>query len=179
LDGRSLLEHAIHALEGVCDEVIVAAAPGAAHEAVPPSAAVRFVHDPRPDGGPLVGLVAGLEAASNPVVIITGGDMPALVPGVLELIIAEIAAGAPAAALEHGLRRQPLPCGLARDRALPVARALLAAGRSSLSGLLEALDAVALPTATWRARDPGGRTLIDVDRPADLERLSRRGGRRC
>ena len=187
MDGTALLEHAIQSLATVCDEVIVVEGHGTAGHGSPGHGSpghgsaghtgaagrrVRTIHDRQPDGGPLVGLLAGLEAASNPTAIVAGGDMPQLQPDVLRLLLTEVAAGAAAAALERGARRQPLPCALDRDEALPVARALLAKGRTSLTGLLAALEAVAVPESVWRALDPDGRTLLDVDRPSDLARLT-------
>ena len=184
IDGTTLLEHSIRSLAAVCDEVIVVEGHGSPGHGSPghtsaQSQRVRVIHDPQPDGGPLVGFLAGLEAASNPTAIVAGGDMPQLQPDVLRLLLTEVAAGAAAASLEQGARRQPLPCAVHCNRALPAARALLAKGRTSLTGLLDALDAVALPESTWRAVDPDGRTLVDVDRPGDLERLSRPGEPRC
>jgi hypothetical protein len=48
--------------------------------------------------------------------------------------------------------------------------ALLAADRGSLRALINAVPAATLPVADWVRLDPDGRTLRDVDTPADLER---------
>jgi molybdopterin-guanine dinucleotide biosynthesis protein A len=53
---------------------------------------------------------------------------------------------------------------------LPAARALLDADRRSLRALLDTVPSRAVPSAEWRAVDPEGRTLRDVDTPADLDR---------
>jgi hypothetical protein len=50
-----------------------------------------------------------------------------------------------------------------------VAERLLAGGERRLRALLAQLDSVvAIDPATWRADDPTGETLRDVDVPSDL-----------
>ena len=172
-EGQSLLAHAIEAVAAAASEVVVVFAPHRESPALPPD--VRSVRDPRPDGGPLVGLLAGLEAAAHPLALVVGADMPSLQPGVLRLLLEQVESGAAAAILEGGRRRQSLPCAIDRAVGRTAARATLASGRTGLRDLLDALEATTIPAAAWRALDPDGRTLVDVDRPADLERLSRRG----
>lgn len=187
LDGRTLLDRAVDALATRASEVLVV---GPAHGPAPalhPSRRgppIHVLRDPEPGGGPLVGLAVGLEAASQAIVLVAGGDMPALVPNVLDLLVDEVAAGAGAAALEAGGRVHPLPCALDRVRARAALGRVRSAGRSSVHAVLEALEFVAIPESGWRALDPGAATLLDVDRPADLDRaggqidgtVSRRGG---
>ena len=208
LAGRPLVHHAIEAVAAVCAEVVVVVSvggdvpfPGAF------SVPLRVTRDLAPGGGPLVGLIAGLDAARFPVAIVAGGDMPLLRAAVLEALVGRVGAGgdrvdvagagaeteaaadtdaaaeteaaveteaSPAAAclVEDG-RPVPLPCALRREPALALARSQLAAGESSLRVLLEALSAAHVPEPEWRALDPDGRTLLDVDRPEDLERARR------
>ena len=64
----------------------------------------------------------------------------------------------------------PLPMPLRPAAAGPGALACLAAGRRSLRALLDAIPATTLPAAEWRALDPGGETLRDIDTPGDLAR---------
>ena len=178
LDGRTLLDRAVDALATRCAEVVVVAAADGPAPAISPSRhnpRIRVLRDPEPGGGPLVGLAVGLEAAAEAIVLVAGGDMPALVPEVLGLLVDEVAAGAAAAALEEGGRLHPLPCAIDRVRAGTALSRVRAAGRSSLQSILEALDVTVLPEDAWRALDPGGATLLDIDRPADLDRA---GGRR-
>jgi molybdopterin-guanine dinucleotide biosynthesis protein A len=172
----TLLDRAIAGLSPLCTDVTVVIGTGAGEPALAESAAVpvRFVRDPEPDRGPVLGLATGLEAAPNPVVVVVGGDMPTLVPAVLELLAAEIAAGATAAALEDGGGLRPLPAAFDRSAGLAAARAMLREEprKSRLRAVLAALDAIAVPERVWREHDPGGATLRDVDRPEDLARLA-------
>ena len=191
-DGRTILDHALDAATDVATEIVLVLAPGAA----PPEgllAATRIVFDPEPFGGPLVGLLAGLEASSAGIVLVLGGDMPAVEPAVLRLLAAALDHDdrADAAALEAGARAgrdtdvpdgqthvAPLPCALRRVPAIGATRAALAAGDRRLRACLERLASTTVAAVDWRRLDPDGRTLFDVDDPSDLERLLASGRRR-
>ena len=59
IEGRSMLDHAISAVEQVAGSVVVVAPP----DSVPAMASdARLVHDPSAFEGPLVGLATGLKA---------------------------------------------------------------------------------------------------------------------
>jgi len=187
LDGRPLLAHAIVAVAAVAAEVLVVAAPGSTPDlprdlGVP----IRVVHDPEAHGGPLVGVLAGASAATHPQLIVVAGDMPGLAPAVLAALLEAVDPPTVSAIhLAAGERIQPLPFAASTGAVLATAADRLAAGSRSLRDLLLALDAVALPEATWRPLDPEGTTLRDVDVPADLDATrdrdarhrDRRGGR--
>jgi len=179
LDGRPLLDHAVDAVAIVAREVVVVGPPrtsGDPAASAPtagrtPAVPVRTVGDPEPFGGPLVGLLAGLEAARQPLALLVGGDMPGLAPPVLAALLVDLDASpaADAAALEHGGAPQPLPLALRVDAVAPVVRQLLADGERSLRGLTERLDVRVLSADEWRPLDPPAATLRDVDEPGDLD----------
>ena len=169
IDGRSLLEHAIDTARPFSTELLVVAAP-AVDLAVPPD--VRVVRDPSPFEGPLVGLLAGLAAASEETVLVTAGDMPDLVPSVVDALLATLAdPSVEAAVLRHEGRARPLPMVLRREPGAEAAARLVAAGERRLGALPEVLMTHAIDEATWRRLDPGGRTMLDIDTPADLGRM--------
>ena len=184
IDGRPLLSYAIEAVRRFSTEILVVVAPGAAPITAFPEG-VTLVHDPVAFEGPLSGLLAGLTAAREPIVLVVGGDMPTLVGAVLEAMLAELDApnvprgpeardgrAAPdevqAVVLEHEHRAQPLPLVLYRESALATAVHLIDAGERRLRALAEALTSRVVPESTWRALDPDGLTLRDIDTPADL-----------
>jgi molybdopterin-guanine dinucleotide biosynthesis protein A len=130
---------------------------------------VRVVHDPVADGGPLVGLRSGLEAATTDAALVVGGDMPDLVPAVLDDLVERLSIGdAVAVALDDGTGVRPLPAAVRTAPAAEAARRVLERGERSLRALLRALDVVAVDRRTWTPLDPSGSTLHDVDRPGDL-----------
>jgi molybdopterin-guanine dinucleotide biosynthesis protein A len=178
--GRPLLHHAVSAVGACCEEVLVAVAPGRdpADPVVDPEALAglvrgraRVVRDPAEGGGPLVGVRTGLEAAATDVALVVGGDMPDLVPAVLDDLLERLSIGhAAAVALDDGAGVRPLPAAVRTAPALTAARELLARGEGSLRALLRALDVLAVDRETWARLDPDAATLRDVDRPADRDR---------
>jgi molybdopterin-guanine dinucleotide biosynthesis protein A len=163
--GVPLLARAVVTTAEVADEIVVVLAPDATAPPLPIS--VIVAHDPQPFGGPLIGVVAGLEIASHDLVVVVGGDMPTLVPDLLWSMIDRLADHDAAVLLERGERRS-LPMAVRRDPALAAGRDALAAGRRSLLAVTDRLEVDAIDEAVWRPIDPDGRSLVDVDRPADV-----------
>lgn len=171
VDGERLLDRSVAALAGLVTEIVIVSEPGATR-AAPTGAAVpiRLVADPEPYGGPLVGLLAGLEAASEPLVLVAGGDMPSMNPAVLALLVETLRVDADhtAAVLSSRGRVAPLPAAFRTGAATDMARRLIGDGERRLRALTERLRRTVLDEAAWRPLDPEGATLRDVDRPADL-----------
>jgi molybdopterin-guanine dinucleotide biosynthesis protein A len=171
IDGASLLALAVDAVAVVADDVIVALAPeGGAPQiaAAEPPSALRFVRDREPFGGPLSGLAGALAAADRPIAIVVAGDMPRLSPEVLRAMLDALEAG-DAVVLGDAEGFRPLPLVVRIEPGLRAARATLEAGERSLRAMLARLRVAALGEARWRALDPTGGTLIDIDQPSDLE----------
>jgi molybdopterin-guanine dinucleotide biosynthesis protein A len=179
LDGRPLLQHALEALAQVANPIVVVLAPDAPEPSIPKAlaAAVVFARDPDRHQGPLAGVAAGLVALADldrghdAASIVVGGDMPHLVPGVLARLAAALDAN-PAMGVVT-LEADPpsvLPLALRPSLARPAVDALLRSDRRALLALLDTLPTAVVPAAAWRALDPSGRTLDDVDTPADLDR---------
>jgi molybdopterin-guanine dinucleotide biosynthesis protein A len=175
LDGRPLLERAIEAVGEVGAEVLVVVAPGDKRElpaAARTGAPVRRIQDYEQFGGPLVGLLAGLEAAREPVALVAGADMPTLSIDVLRLLIHELTRSdsvSEAAVLVRQGALRPLPSALRNGAATQAARRLLGEDERSLRALIRDLRTRAIPEGDWRSLDPTGETLRDVDMPEDLD----------
>jgi molybdopterin-guanine dinucleotide biosynthesis protein A len=172
--GVPLLHHAIDRVATVATEILVAG--GVARMDLDREIPVRRIQDPVPDGGPLVGVLAGLEAAREPAALIVAGDMPTLATPVLTLLIRALDSADPQAvdgvALRYRGRVEPLPVVVRTGAATATARRSLGHGSRSLLGWLESLRIQRIDEREWRALDPTAATLLDVDRPADLERLT-------
>jgi molybdenum cofactor guanylyltransferase len=170
IDGRTLLDLTIEAVGAVADEVLVILAPGD-ERALPITAGkMRRIVDPELHGGPLIGLLAGLEAAGQPLIVLVGGDMPTLSESVLGAMIRALEATETAAAVVLASRgdRPPLPAVTRTGAATTVARRLVGDGERRLRALFERLPVRVLDESEWRPFDPDGSTLRDIDRPADL-----------
>ena len=166
LEGRPLVHHAVHAVRALATEILVVGAPGSAP---PLPDGVILVHDPVAFEGPLAGLLAGLGAAHESIVVVVGGDMPTLVGSVLGSMVSELeASGVDGVVLEHGGRARPLPMAVRRESGLAAAGRLFEAGERRLGALTEVLAARVVPEATWRDLDPDAATMRDIDTEADL-----------
>lgn len=175
LDGATILEHAVRAVEAVAGEIVIAG-PGTALP-VPMTTArpVRFVADDPPFAGPLAALDGALRIVDSELAIVVGGDMPGLVPAVLEAMVDRLgSADVEAVVLQDSTHRQVLPVAIRVGPARVAATEALTAGDRSLVRFLDRLRSAELSAAAWRALDPGGRTLDDVDEPGDLDRLRSR-----
>jgi molybdopterin-guanine dinucleotide biosynthesis protein A len=179
IDGERLLDRAVAALSslsGLVTEIVVVSEPAATRE-LPAGVPVplRLVSDPEPFGGPLVGLLAGLEAAREPLVVVVGGDMPSAVPDVLRLLVRRLAAddARQAAVLVARGRQVPLPMAVRTGAATDATRQLTGDGERRLRAILERLVTASLEEGEWRPLDPAAETLRDVDVPEDLEGAGR------
>ena len=164
--GRSMLDRAVDAVGVVATDIVVVRAPGMSGSLSPE---VTIAHDARAFEGPLAGLAAGLAALDPSVrrAIVVGGDMPSLVPRVLDRMIEELAStDVVVLGTDDGPR--PLPMAIHPVVVRPVIDRLLAGGERRLRALLTEVRVVALDQASWRHDDPDGASLRDVDVPEDL-----------
>ncbi|MDP9296660.1 MAG: NTP transferase domain-containing protein [Actinomycetota bacterium] len=166
--GRPLLLHAIEAVSSVADEIVLVLAPDADAPGGLP-VGVRISRDAEAYGGPLRGLAAGLAGVTTDLALVAGGDMPRLASSVLRKMCRTVeSSDADAVALLEASKRRPLPLVL-RTRVLSSVEELLDRGERSLKSLLTAIRVTDLEEKVWRALDPDGGTLLDVDLPADLD----------
>lgn len=162
----TLLEHTIAGVSPLAQETIVVVAPDESRDA---PAGIILVRDTTSFEGPLAGLLTGLGHAVHPVVLVVGGDMPTMVPSVLGALIDGLRDPAiDAVILEHEGRGRPLPGVVRTEPALAAAERLVAEGERRLRALYETLATAVIDEPTWRELDPDGRTLRDIDTPADL-----------
>lgn len=175
IEGRPLLHHPVLRLLDVCDRVVVVIGVDVEEPPMPAGVSVTFARDATADEGPLRGLAAGLEVADATWAVVAGGDMPDLQPPVLqEMLRAARETTAVAVVLSDGGDARPLPCVVRTEPAADAVAVLLGSGRRSLRDLLSAVRTVVIDEPSWTTLDPGRRTLVDIDEPADVERAPRR-----
>jgi molybdopterin-guanine dinucleotide biosynthesis protein A len=183
IDGRPLLHHTLIAVSAVVRDIVIVLAPDAPPPDLPEprgfTAAVRFVRDPEAFGGPLAALGAAIDWAAEPLALVVGGDMPGLQPEVLSSMLRALEAGHhDAVILAQRGRRHPLPAAVRVGAATSALRGAVADGDRALLALFDRLSTRALDDWEWRPFDPEGRTLRDIDTPADLGANSRSPGSR-
>lgn len=168
IGSMSVLDRAIAAVSIVTSDVIVVgSAQTAAH--------VRRIDDPEPFGGPLQALAGALAAVGTRHALVVAGDMPSLVPSVLELLVEELGASTDVDAIiladpRDPSRRQPVPLAIRVEPAVAAAAAALDVGNRSLVRLLGRLRTLEVPVERWLPLDPDALTLVDIDVPDDLRR---------
>jgi molybdopterin-guanine dinucleotide biosynthesis protein A len=178
IDGRALLVRTIDVLRPITSELLVVVASETDRTVVREvlgdadtdvGAHDVAVHvDARPDCGPAAGLEVALSVAREELVLVVATDHPALRPEVLVLLTARAATSdALAVALEGPYGAEPL-LAVYRTAALPTLQRQLDTGVRRMQDVLAALDPVVIASSEWRALDPAGATLCDIDVPADL-----------
>lgn len=167
VDGIPLLSRTVAAVSAVATEVLVATTH--AHPLPVELAAVRIVYDRVADGGPLAGIEAALLGASRDLVLVVAGDMPWLQEPLLRLLVdrARALATADVVAIESPRGMEPL-LAIYRRAALPALTALIDLGERRVARLLELVRSVAISEQEWRQVDPGGLSLVNLNRPGDL-----------
>ncbi len=166
----TVLDRTISAVAVVASEIVIVVAPGDRRSLAAVPRPVRMVADPERHGGPLVGLLAGLEIVEQPLVVVVGGDMPSLRPDVLDLLIRTLESEPEMGAIVLRSRGDlaPLPAAVRAGVTTDHARRLLGDGERRLRSLFDRLPTRSLDETEWRPLDPDGYSLRDVDRPEDL-----------
>lgn len=167
LGGRTLLQRAIDSLEVVADEVVAVTRPGRPPPPLHSPGSLYHAVDSVTDGGPLVGILAGLEATSAPVAVAVACDLPFVRPELLRLLLDRVDAGARFVVPVYEGQPQLL-CSAWRGDAAPLLRARVEAGDRAVHAMLDALDAELVPPEVWREVDPEGRSFVNVNTPEDL-----------
>jgi molybdenum cofactor guanylyltransferase len=147
VDGETFVERGRRILAEACDEVLVVGKAG--------ELPFDVIDDASEVRAPIAGVVAGLRAAANDVVVFLPVECPRITADVVRALGA---ACRDAAVPQTG----PLPGAWAKT-ALPVLEHRLAQGPLALYRAYDDLDVVHLEI------DP--RLLADVDTPGELERL--------
>lgn len=131
---------------------------------------VEVATDRLAEGGPLAGIEAALHAARHGLVLVVGGDHPWLQPAVLRLLLAEAVSRPELGAVALASARGPEPLlAVYRRSALPAVTGLLDAGERRTGRLLEEVRSGLLTEGRWLPADPGRRTLVNLNTPADRD----------
>jgi molybdopterin-guanine dinucleotide biosynthesis protein A len=154
----TLLEHMVHRLAPLVDELVVVARPG---QDVPGD--FEVVRDPPGGEGPLAGIVSGLAQASADRVFVTACDAPLLVPALVDRLF-EWSSDFDVVVPRMGRHHMVLTAVYARALQ-PRAAALLAAGRLRPFYLLEQSNARIVDAEDLRDVDPELMSLRDCDTP--------------
>ena len=164
LGEQTLLQRVADAMRLVFPQVVVSV------RTLRPEIELLQVCDAHADVGPLAGLCAGLDYASQngvPWIFAVATDMPFVRPALIEQL-ANYRSGVDAVVPLVDGHPQPLAAFYSID-ALPAVRALATGnGKRSLRAALERLQVAYVHAADLIAADPGLGSFVDLDTPEDL-----------
>ena len=164
LGEQTLMQRVAEIMQVVFPQVVVSVRTPRADIALPQ------VCDVFSDLGPLAGLCAGLDYASQdgvPWIFAVATDMPFLRPALIEQLANKRSGVDAVVPLVDG-HPQPLAAFYSID-ALPAVRALATGeGKRSLRAALERLQVAYVHAADLIAADPGLDSFVDLDTPEDL-----------
>lgn len=171
----TLLEQTVQRLAPLCaDLIVVLNDPAAWH--LPPA---RLVRDAWHDGGPLGGLVSGLQVAAWQHTLVVAADLPHLNAAVLRAMLERPRTydvllpytSHPTTGVYHP---EPLHA-VYRVGAAATLRGALQRGIRQMQQAIALLHTVPLPPAVWQAHDPGGQTFFNLNTPRDVQALRYNG----
>lgn len=166
--GRRLVDHVVAVLRPLSEKIILVTQAERRAESWPADQVV--CDDPTLPAGPLRGLVRGLVACHGTHAWVVACDAPRLQSELLLALRRECRPQDLAVLPVWEGRPQPLVACYAAAAAEPLAE-LLADGEHSPLRALATLGYRALPEKRCRQLDPEGLSFINVNSPADLERL--------
>lgn len=173
VDGSPLLARTAALLRTLVDDlqVVIARAEDRTLVTATVGEDVTVALDTREGVGPAAGLEAALTGAQHDLVLVVATDHPTLSVEVLALLVARArTSSAPAVALAGAHGGEPFLAVYRRD-ALAAVSGMLDAGTRRMQDVLAGLAPELVTEAEWRALDPEGTTVADVDTPEDLSRL--------
>ena len=175
LNNKPLIQHAIDAISGLTDEIIVAVRDKKQGEQIRNKIPNRFVlvFDSLNGFGPLAGILPGLECASSPYSLVTGCDMPFINESVVKLLfeIASTGFDAVVPRWENGML-EPLHAVYRKEPMLRAIKDAAGKGEGKIFNALSQLKNVYfLPVDRIRAIDSGLKTFTNINTPEELKKI--------
>jgi molybdopterin-guanine dinucleotide biosynthesis protein A len=159
-NGETLLQHVIASVQPLFAQTLVSVRELRTDVALPQ------ICDTQANGGPLVGLISALEAATTPWVFVVACDMPFVAPALITHL-ASLRDQHHAVVPKVNEYAQPLAAFYARG-CLPVLRQSLAGGNKSIIGALKSLDVRYVGADELLQWDAQLRSFFDLDTPQDV-----------
>ncbi len=168
--GQPIIAHVIKTLRTLSDDIVVVSNRSDLYS----SFGVRVVADYDPPCGPLGGIAAGLQAVQHPLAVVVACDMPFLNVNLLRWLI-DLADGYDAVVPQSGAEYEPLHAIYRRECYQPIVRRIERGERRVISFFAD-VRLRSVPESEWRVFDPEGRSLVNLNTPADLSLLSSSAG---
>ncbi len=173
LDGRPLLNHAVDAVKGLVDEVLVVTCSKERSDAYANmvSSNVKFAVDVRKSEGPLVGALTGFEVAKGEYSLLLPVDSPFVSKEVVSLLFELCVGKAAVVPRWTSMECEPLHSVYHTMQALKAAEEALAEGELDLQSMLSRLRGVRyVSMLVLEQLDPDKRTFFNINTPLDLKK---------
>ncbi len=169
--GRPLISYPLQLLSGLFREVLIVSRDPAAFAGL----GVPVHGDRFAERAALVGLHAGLHAASEPLAFVAACDMPCIREATARLIAGALTGGAWAAVPTTRAGTEPL-LAVYDKRCLPVMERLIGAGDLRISSLFREVPVTFIPAVRLEESDPDLRSFLNLNTPEELMRAAAETG---
>ena len=166
--GRPIIVQALAALRELTDDLVVVSNRSDVYGPLGAPWGARVVADYDPPCGPLGGIAAGLQAMESELAIVVACDMPFLNVALLRWLIDQ-AAGYDAVVPQTGVEYEPLHAIYRQTCYNPIVQRIEQGDRRVISFFAD-VRLRTIAEAAWRAIDPAGRSLVNLNTPGDLTR---------
>ena len=174
LDGTPLVNHVIHAMNGLVDEIVLSVAKGRTvdyREAVGDE--LKIVEDSRPHVGPLEGLVSTFRAAKGDYVLVAPCDTPLLRAKVCETVLRKALDRDGAVPIINGYY-EPLHAAYRREPGLRAFEYTLRKGKGKITDAYSMMVLAEVEEATLRNVDPALESFWNMNTERDLHEAEKR-----
>ena len=163
--GRRLIDRVLEAVHPLTDDLLIVGD----LVTTAPHPLIRLIPDAWPHHSSLMGVYTGLLSARHALAVCVGCDMPFLSASVLKRV-ARSARGHDAAVPRVGNNLEALHAAYRRS-CLPVMKTALEQQSYRLIDILPRVDTVEIDERELRQLDPELKSFINVNTPADLEKV--------
>jgi len=167
--GRPILAHVIDTLRQLSDDVLVVSNRSDVYGPIAAPLDARLVPDYNPPSGPLGGIAAGLVAMKHDLALVVACDMPFLNLDLIRYLI-ERATDFDVVVPQTGDQYEPLHAVYRRSCLVAIQRRLANNERRVIS-FFQDMRLSVVSEAEWRVIDPTGRSVANLNTPADLTLL--------
>lgn len=175
LDGKTLLNHVIDAVEGLVEEIIVVTNTKARANVYAKlvDEKVRFAVDIQESKGPLIGALTGFKEAKGEYSALLPFDSPFVSTEVLSLLFECCIGKAAAVPRWTNQEIEPLHAVYHTKQALLAAEEVLAENELDMQAMVESLRGVRyMSTMVIEQLDPDFKTFFNINTPLDLKKAA-------
>ena len=168
--GKPLILHVVERLRSVASAIVVVARDeeqGAVLKCEIPHE-ITLTFDRIQNFGPLAGILAGLQASSNPFSIVVGCDMPFLSEEALKFLAEQRSNYDAVVPLWEDGKIEPLHAIYRKKAMLKATKEAIRKGEHKISFAISSLKVNFVPVAKIRKFDPPLRTFTNINTPEDL-----------